>query len=123
MKRTTLFIISNLLAFLFAIKGLSAQEFVCVFGQEFQYDKVLAGNNPKGEEVNWFQVNTDEDTWRVDDNVLVCSGKPIGVIRSEKEYENFIMHIEWKHIEAGGNSGIFVWSSAATGENCRPGGV
>jgi len=123
MKRTTLFIISNLFAFLFAINGLSAQELVCAFGQEVQYDKVLAGENLKGEQINWFQVNTEEDTWKVDGNVLICSGLPIGVIRSEKEYENFIIHIEWKHIEAGGNSGTFIWSKAIPGESRLPNGV
>jgi len=60
----------------------------------------------------WVNVNTAEDTWRVKDGVLVCSGHPIGVMRSEKEYENFVLHIEWMHIEPGGNSGVFAWSSA-----------
>src|SRR5437870_3855401 len=60
----------------------------------------------------WVNVNTAEDTWRVKDGVLVCSGHPIGVMRSEQEYENFVLHIEWMHIEPGGNSGVFVWSSA-----------
>lgn len=54
---------------------------------------------------------------------MICSGEPIGVIRSEKKYENFIMHIEWKHMEAGGNSGTFVWSDAEPGDNRLPNGV
>jgi len=58
----------------------------------------------------WVNVNTAEDTWSARDGLLVCSGKPIGVMRSEKQYENFILHIEWRHMEAGGNSGVFVWS-------------
>ena len=61
---------------------------------------------------NWVDVNTSPETWRVEDGILVCSGKPIGVMRSEKQYENFILVIEWKHMEAGGNSGIFLWSDA-----------
>ncbi|NLB26522.1 MAG: DUF1080 domain-containing protein, partial [Bacteroidales bacterium] len=48
---------------------------------------------------------------------------PIGVIRSEKEYENFIMHIEWRHMEAGGNSGTFIWSNAIPGKNRLPNGI
>ena len=72
----------------------------------------------------WVNVNTDEDTWKVRDGLLVCSGRPIGVMRSEKQYENFILHIEWMHIEPGGNSGVFVWSSAKPGERNRlPDGV
>src|ERR1700704_2094391 len=60
----------------------------------------------------WINVNTAEDTWKVRDGLLICSGHPIGVMRSEKQYENFVMHIEWMHMEPGGNSGVFVWSRA-----------
>jgi hypothetical protein len=35
-------------------------------------------------------------------------------MRSEKQYENFILHIEWRHMEAGGNSGVFIWSEGTT---------
>ena len=72
----------------------------------------------------WVNVNTDPDTWTVRDGILICKGKPIGVMRSDKQYENFILHIEWKHIEPGGNSGVFVWSDAKPGEKNRlPNGV
>jgi hypothetical protein len=72
----------------------------------------------------WINVNTAEDTWKVKDGLLICSGRPIGVMRSDKQYENFILHIEWKHIEPGGNSGVFVWSDARPGEKNRlPNGV
>lgn len=64
----------------------------------------------------WINVNTDEDTWAVRDGLLVCSGHPIGVMRSDRQYENFILHIEWRHMEAGGNSGVFVWSDATVPE-------
>jgi len=60
----------------------------------------------------WVNVNTAEDTWKVRDGLLICSGHPIGVMRSAKQYENFILHIEWMHMEPGGNSGVFVWSNA-----------
>lgn len=60
----------------------------------------------------WVNVNTDPDTWKVRDGLLVCSGHPIGVMRSEKQYENFILHVEWMHLEPGGNSGVFIWSDA-----------
>ena len=72
----------------------------------------------------WVNVNTEPSTWSVRDGVLVCSGKPIGVMRSDREYENFILHVEWKHIEPGGNSGVFVWSGAQPDEKSRlPNGV
>jgi hypothetical protein len=72
----------------------------------------------------WVNVNTAEDTWRVKDGLLICSGKPIGVMRSDREYENFVLHIEWMHMEPGGNSGVFAWSSAVPNERTRlPDGV
>jgi len=72
----------------------------------------------------WVNVNTADDTWRVRDGVLICSGHPIGVMRSEKPYENFVLHIEWMHMEAGGNSGVFVWSDAEPDPRTRlPNGV
>lgn len=61
----------------------------------------------------WIDVNTSPETWSVKDGLLVCKGTPIGVMRSEKQYENFILHIEWRHMEAGGNSGVFVWSEGS----------
>ena len=67
----------------------------------------------------WVNVNTAPDTWKVKDGTLICSGHPIGVMRSEKQYENFILHIEWRHMEPGGNSGVFLWSAARPGEKNR----
>ncbi len=71
----------------------------------------------------WVNVNTDKDTWSVREGLLVSSGKPHGVLRSEKQYENFVLHIEWRHMEAGGNSGVFVWCDAVPGANRLPSGV
>ena len=71
----------------------------------------------------WVDVNTSKDTWRVEDGLLICSGLPIGVMRSAKQYENFLLHIEWRHMKPGGNSGIFLWSDAvpARGRNLPKG--
>ncbi len=67
----------------------------------------------------WVDVNTSEETWSVRDGLLVCTGHPIGVMRSDRQYENFVLHIEWRHMEAGGNSGVFVWSEGAVPEGRR----
>ena len=58
----------------------------------------------------WLNVNTAPDTWKVEGGMLVCSGHPTGVMRTERQYENFILHVEWMHTEPGGNSGMFLWS-------------
>jgi hypothetical protein len=74
--------------------------------------------------MKWVNVNTSDDTWNVKKDMLVCTGLPIGVMRSEKMYENFIMHVEWMHMEKGGNSGVFVWSKAEPDAESRlPDGV
>lgn len=109
--------------FMVGVLGISAQELVTVFGKEVQWQNVLDAKKVKGKPVKWYQVNTEVDTWKKDGDILKCSGHPIGVIRSEKEYKNFIMHIEWRHMEAGGNSGTFVWSNAKPGDNRLPNGV
>ena len=67
----------------------------------------------------WVNVNTDEDTWTVRDGLLICSGRPIGVMRTDRQYENFLLHIEWRHMEAGGNSGVFAWSTGTVPEGKR----
>ena len=72
----------------------------------------------------WVNVNTAENTWKMRDGVLICSGQPIGVLRSARQYQNFVLHIEWMHMEAGGNSGVFVWSDAEPDPRTRlPNGV
>ena len=59
----------------------------------------------------WVDVNTSPETWSVKDGILICHGDPIGVMRTERQFENFILHIEWRHMEAGGNSGVFAWAN------------
>ena len=84
------------------------------------FAELFNGKNLNG----WVNVNTADDTWRVKDGMLICSGHPIGVMRSEKQYENFVLHVEWMHMEPGGNSGVFVWSSAQPNPATRlPDGV
>ena len=38
----------------------------------------------------WTIVNGDKTTWVAKDNMLVTTGKPTGVLRTNKMYENFI---------------------------------
>ncbi|HTF20822.1 MAG TPA: DUF1080 domain-containing protein [Chryseolinea sp.] len=103
--------------------SLQAQKIQVEFGTQTSADRFFT-NKKEANLIRWINVNTDKDTWTVSRNELRCSGHPIGVMRSEKQYENFILHVEWKHVEAGGNSGIFVWSSAVPGEKDRlPDGV
>jgi hypothetical protein len=58
----------------------------------------------------WVQVNCHPETFTVRDGLIVCTGEPYGILRSDRMYENFVMELEWKHLHEGGNSGLFVWS-------------
>ena len=77
----------------------------CLFADD-GFKSLFNGKDLSG----WIDVNTSPETWSVKDGLLVCTGKPIGVMRSDRQYENFILRIEWRHMKPGGNSGIFVWS-------------
>lgn len=116
-----------LLSLLVTITGIligQAQENQIRFGTEKKFDDLITGTKSEGNTLQWVNVNTDDDTWRTEDNLLICKGKPIGVMRSEKQYENFILQVEWRHMEPGGNSGVFVWSDALPDPKSRlPGGV
>ena len=94
------------------------------FGTEVKSNDLLFSREVDAVPINWINVNTEERTWAKGHNELICHGNPIGVVRSTKKYENFMLHVEWKHMNPGGNSGIFVWSQAIPGkENRLPDGV
>lgn len=117
-------IIISVLLIVFVINvPLMGQDYLFEFGKSRGLESLVSSDSPDEIPIKWFNVNTEEDTWYFEGEELVCKGLPIGVIRSENQYENFIMHVEWKHMEAGGNSGTFVWSSAVPGDNRLPDGV
>ena len=60
-------------------------------------------------EDDFVNVNGEDDTWSWKDGVAHCTGKPIGVIRTEKEYTNFELVLQWRHLQSAGNSGVFLW--------------
>lgn len=116
MKNSLKVLLASLMIINAGTNGYS-QNFEIIFGKETDLSEITAGSYGKDLPVKWINVNTVEDTWSLQGDVLVCSGHPIGVMRSEKQYENFILHIEWMHMEPGGNSGVFVWSNANPPEN------
>jgi hypothetical protein len=58
----------------------------------------------------WARVNCAPETFTVRDGLIVTTGVPLGVLRTERQYENFILELEWMHLKEKGNSGLFVWS-------------
>ncbi|WP_041632857.1 DUF1080 domain-containing protein [Maribacter sp. HTCC2170] len=103
---------------------MKSQDQPIVFGSETTLKAMTFDSENTEESIKWVNVNTDPDTWRTENDLLICKGMPIGVMRSEKQYENFILQVEWRHMEAGGNSGVFAWSDAKPDpKSALPGGV
>lgn len=59
----------------------------------------------------WVNANCAPETWSIKDGVISCTGKPTGALRTARQYENFILEAEWRHLSSAGNSGIFIWGT------------
>ena len=68
-------------------------------------------------------ANCKEDTWTWKDGLASCNGNCVGVIRSKKEYTNFEMVLQWRHLKEAGNSGVFVWSPKSSLDSLKPNGL
>lgn len=52
-----------------------------------------------------------ESVWRVEDGVLICTGNPVGYIRTDAKYTNFVLRLQWRFnpvTKQAGNSGVLV---------------
>jgi len=72
-------------------------------------------------EKDFVNVNCDKDTWNWEGGFVHCTGKPVGVIRSRATFTNFELVAQWRHLQSGGNSGIFVWAPEASLKDLAPG--
>lgn len=66
-------------------------------------------------------VNCPEGTWTWKDNLVHCTGQPVGVLRTKEPVKNFELVAEWRHLKPAGNSGIFVWAPLKAMEGIKPG--
>lgn len=62
----------------------------------------------------WVPVNVAPNTFTVKDGVIHSTGVPTGVMRTERQYENFVIELEWMHEKPAGNAGLFVWGEPLT---------
>jgi len=85
---------------------LSLLSFSCLFSASPSWAPLFNGTDLEG----WTIVNGDQTTWVAKDNMIVTTGNPTGVIRTNSMYENFILEIDWRHVVTNGNAGLFVWS-------------
>lgn len=74
-------------------------------------------------EADFADVNGDPDTWVWKDGLLVGTGLPIGVMRTQQKFTNFELVIEWRHLRAAGNSGVFAWVPDEALAQLKPGAL
>lgn len=65
----------------------------------------------------WINVNVAHSTfsWTHDElgrPMIHCTGEPTGLLRTKDRYRNYILELEWRHLQSGGNAGVFVHSDA-----------
>src|SRR5262245_7080784 len=75
-------------------------------GAETDWTPLFNGRDLAG----WVNVNCAPNTFSVREGMIVSTGVPTGVMRSVRQYENFELELEWRHMRPKGNAGLFVWS-------------
>ncbi len=97
--------------FNFAVFGLILLTFVATEGVAAEKSvELFNGKDLKG----WTYHLADPkvkmaDVWSVKDGVLRCSGKPAGYLLTKKDdFENYVLDLEWRWPEKGGNNGVLV---------------
>lgn len=91
--------------------------------------KQAAGAPPTGAEPGWrtlgpadfVRVNDTPDTWTWRGDLLVSTGVPIGVLRTAQSFTSVELLIEWRHLQPGGNSGVFLWVPESALRGLAPG--
>lgn len=73
-------------------------------------------------EDDFTKVNSHDDTWSFEGDLIKCTGKPVSVMRTVKQYTNFELVGRWMHHTPGGNSGFFVWTTPASIERLTKAG-
>lgn len=63
-----------------------------------------------GETLDGWKVVGSEGAWSAADGVLACEGRPIGYLRTEAAYTNYVLTLEWRTPPGGkpGNSGVLL---------------
>src|SRR5690606_19640937 len=66
-----------------------------------------------GEDLSgWVNVINSPDTWVVEQGSIVCSGTPTSFLRSESQYENFLLRFEQLGLNGSDSGNIIIHSDA-----------
>ena len=103
----------------------------CLQGQKVESKQDLPSVEIGEQEQGWLKLgesdfvnaNCKELTWKWMPEKLVCNGDCVGVLRSKKQFTNFELALQWKHLESAGNSGVFVWTPAASVDDLKAGSL
>ena len=51
-----------------------------------------------------------QDVWSIENGVLICRGKPLGYLYTKKDYDDFILTLEWRWplAKQAGNGGVLI---------------
>lgn len=117
--------VSQVLVVLVMIAGTSPCAPLICSGQEPELPAAkIDGTGPGWKpltEADFVPVNGDADTWTFGEDWIHTTGKPVGVTRTQKQYTNFELVVQWRHLESGGNSGVFLWVSDEGLAGLQPG--
>jgi hypothetical protein len=72
---------------------------------------------------DFVNVNCDDSTWSFPEGEIHCTGSPVGVMRTVREYRNLELVVEWRHLKPAGNSGVFLWASEKNLASLKRGGL
>lgn len=72
--------------------------------------KLFNGKDMTGFQTTLTGGGKAEDVWSVNDGVLICKGNPVGYFRTEKDYTNYVLKLEWRFDpkKGPGNSGVLL---------------
>jgi hypothetical protein len=80
--------------------------------EELDFKPMFNGKDLTG----WVPVNVAPRTFTVKDGVIHSTGVPTGVMRTERQYENFVIELDWMHEKPAGNAGLFLWGAPLTAQ-------
>lgn len=88
MKKLLLFVCSFVVLSAFAGEVIEPKEKLSLFN----------GEDLAGWKVHLRDSDKESDCFKAEDGALVCAGKPIGYIRTAKDYKNYKLHVEWRWV-------------------------
>lgn len=91
---------------------------LCVAGCTTEQGRARISDKLKLTDMEFFSADPNvpiQDVWRMEDNVLICNGKPLGYLYTKHNYRDFTLRLEWRWPEGKpGKGGVLI---RMTGKN------